>query len=596
VLSAGILCSDAAAQEQRVIINGSAAEMPMQFPGMGPRQVKTGTARIRGRIVSGETGAPVRRAQVRVAGPEIMNKTALTDAEGRYEFRDLPGGRFTLSATKSGYVAMQYGQTRPFESGKPIDLTDTQMLDKADIAMPRGSVISGRVMDEFGDPVADAMVSAMRSSWANGRRRLQSSGRTGTTNDLGQFRIYGLAPGDYYVNATLRGGGGDGTDMAVAMGLLAGGGAGGPSGSNANAGYAPTYFPGVPNGAEAQRIPLVAGQESQNVDFALLPARLAKVTGTVISSDGKPVDGSMISVVPRNADGPGMMMLAGGAARSDKNGAFTLSNVAPGDYVLQTRSFQIATSGGGDMMTFTARIGGLDGAESEVGTLPISITGEDLANVVIVTSKGATATGHLTFEGAQPPASLTSIRLAAAAVEMDGPMMGGGGTGSVKADGSFEFRGLAGLRLLRVVNAPAPWTLKAVRVNGVDVTDSGIEFKGTEALAGVEVVLTSKDTQVTGTVKGAGAQPIKDYTVVLFSEDPEHWTAPNTRHVAGARPDLEGGFQIKHLPAGSYYAIAVEYLPQGEWGDPEVLERLKGKATRFTLDEGETKALDLRMQ
>ncbi|MEP6918622.1 MAG: hypothetical protein ABJC89_23475, partial [Acidobacteriota bacterium] len=66
VLSAGILCADAAAQE-RVIINGPASEMPMQFPGMGPRQMKTGTARIRGRIVSGETGAPVRRAQVRVA-------------------------------------------------------------------------------------------------------------------------------------------------------------------------------------------------------------------------------------------------------------------------------------------------------------------------------------------------------------------------------------------------------------------------------------------------------------------------------------------------------------------------------------------------
>ncbi len=129
--------------------------------------------------MSADTGAPVRRAQVRISGPDIGSKTAMTDAEGRYEFRDLPGGRFTLSAIKSGFVTVQYGQTRPYESGKSIELVEAQVLDKADIAMPRGSVISGRVLDEFGEPVADAMVSAMRSAWTAGRRKLQPTGRIG---------------------------------------------------------------------------------------------------------------------------------------------------------------------------------------------------------------------------------------------------------------------------------------------------------------------------------------------------------------------------------------------------------------------------------
>ena len=74
--------------------------------------------------------------------------------------------------------------------------------------MPRGSVISGRVLDEFGEPVADAMVNAMRSAWTAGRRKLQPTGRSAQTNDLGQYRIYGLPPGDYYVSATLRTGDG----------------------------------------------------------------------------------------------------------------------------------------------------------------------------------------------------------------------------------------------------------------------------------------------------------------------------------------------------------------------------------------------------
>src|SRR6185312_11046975 len=175
---------------------------------------------------------------------------AMTDGDGRYEFRDLPGGRYNLSATKAGYVTVQYGQTRPFESGKPLDLADAQLMDKADFSLPRGSAISGRLVDEFGDPIADAVVSAMRSAWAGGRRRLQPTGRTAQTNDLGQFRIYGLSPGDYYVSATFRAG--DMVAMDIAMSAVTGAGSGGPTGSAPNSGYAPTYFPGTPSGSEAQ--------------------------------------------------------------------------------------------------------------------------------------------------------------------------------------------------------------------------------------------------------------------------------------------------------------------------------------------------------
>src|SRR5574339_384396 len=237
---------------QQIIINGPTTDVPVQLPGMGPRQPKTGTARLRGRVLSIDNGGPVRRAQVRIMSADIGSKSAMTDAEGRYEFRDLPAGRFTLSATKAGYVTVQYGQTRPFESGKPIDLSEGQLMDKADFSLPRGSAISGRLVDEFGDPVADALVSAMRSAWVGGRRRLQPTGRTSQTNDLGQFRIYGLSPGEYYVSATFTGAGG-----------------GGPTGSNPNSGYAPTYFPGTANGSDAQKITLTIGQEAQNTDFAL---------------------------------------------------------------------------------------------------------------------------------------------------------------------------------------------------------------------------------------------------------------------------------------------------------------------------------------
>ena len=588
-----LLTSDFSAAQQQIIINGTTTDMPVQPPGMGPRQPKTGTARLRGRVLSVENGGPVRRAQVRIMSPDIGSKSAMTDSEGRYEFRDLPAGRFNLSATKAGFVTVQYGQTRPFESGKPIDLSEGQSMDKADISMPRGSAISGRLVDEFGDPVADAVVSAMRSAWSGGRRRLQPSGRTATTNDLGQFRIYGLSPGDYYLNATFRGG--DMMGMEIAMATVMGGAAGGgPVGSNPNSGYAPTYFPGTANAAEAQKITLAVGQEAQNTDFALLPVKLAKVTGTVISSDGKPVEGSMINAVPRNAEGVGMMMMAGNA-RSDKNGNFTIPNVAPGEYMLQSRVMQFMTTGGGDNVMFTARIGGDNGAEAEVGSLPITVSGEDLPNVVIVTSKGATASGRIVFDDGSKPSSMTNIRVSAASVDSDGPMVSFGGPGSVKADGTFELKSLSGTRIIRAVNVPPGWMLKSVRVNGNDVTDSGMDFKAGESITGIEVTLTSKVTEVNGTVKD-GSQQVKDYTVVVFADEPQKWALANSRYVTGSRPDQDGRFQIKNLPAGGYYAIAIDYLAQGEWNDPDVLERLKSRATSFAINEGETKTLNLTLQ
>jgi hypothetical protein len=102
-------------------------------------------------------------------------------------------------------------------------------------------------------------------------------------------------------------------------------------------------------------------------------------------------------------------------------------------------------------------------------------------------------------------------------------------------------------------------------------------------------------TTITGGVTASDSGVIKDYTAVVFSENPEYWRLPRTRWIAGARPEQDGRFKISNLPPGTYYAIAVPYLESGEWFDPELLERLKAHATRLTLDEGGTPTLDLRL-
>jgi hypothetical protein len=577
---------------QTIQIAGPGGDGPMQMLGPG-RQAKTGTSVLRGRVVANDTGAAVRRAQVRISSPDIGTKTALTDAQGRYEFRDLPAGRFTVSTSKSGFVTMQFGQSRPFEPGRPIELVDAQVMDKADMALPRGSVLSGRVVDEFGEPVADADVSAMRMQFQNGKRRLTPSGRNATTNDLGQFRLYGLPPGEYYVSATLR-------NMSSMMFDMLGG-SGGPTGSNQNSGYAATYFPGTPSPGEAQRVALGAAQELGSVDIQLQPVRLAKITGVAVGSDGKPMAGSMVMLMPAMKDA--LQFMPGGTTRTNKDGQFTLSGVTPGEYSLQVQSMGAMISAAGNAMTFafsTSSDGPAPGAppppqEREFAVASVNVAGEDISGLVVVGTRGAKASGTITYEGGAKPDGTAGTRVIAPAVDIDSNPMPAFGGANVKETGAFEVDSLMGTRVFRVINPPKGWVLKRVRLNGEDVTDKGLEFKPGEEITGFDIELTNKTTAITGGVSDAKSQPIKDYTVVVFAEDPAKWTLPNNRWMSAARPDQDGRFKLGSLPPGDYYAIAVDYVAQGEWSDPEWLARASKKATRFTLDEGAAKTLDLKL-
>ena len=215
--------------------------------------------------------------------------------------------------------------------------------------------------------------------------------------------------------------------------------------------------------------------------------------------------------------------------------------------------------------------------------------------MVVVGTRVAKATGTISYGGAAKPEGTAAIRVTAPPVDVDSnpmPMFGGS---NVKDTGAFEVDGLVGQRVFRAANLPKGWILKSVKVNGEDVTDKGVEFKPGDDVAGIEIELTNRTTSITGGVNDNSGQPTKDYTVVVFAEDPAKWTMPLTRWTSSSRPDQDGRFKFSNLPPGAYFAFAVEYVAQGEWSDPEWLARAAKKATRFTLDEGAVKALDLKL-
>ena len=160
---------------------GAAQPQPARARRRGARapnpEAGRGMAVLRGQVVAADSGAPIRRAQVRVSGVGLReSRVATTDAQGRFEVRELAAGRYTLTASKGGFVTLQYGQRRPGESGTPLELGDAQTLDKVIVGLPRGSVITGRITDEFGEPVVNAAVTAWHYAFVGGTRRLVRPG------------------------------------------------------------------------------------------------------------------------------------------------------------------------------------------------------------------------------------------------------------------------------------------------------------------------------------------------------------------------------------------------------------------------------------
>lgn len=530
-----------------------------------PQRVEAprGTSILRGQIIAADTATPIRRAQVRISSPDAREgRVATTDAQGRFEIKELPAGRYTMTASKGGFVALQYGQRRPSESGTPIELADGQTIDKIAIALPRGSVLGGRITDEFGDPVANASVTAWRYGYAAGARRMMAGGQNArdTTDDQGHFRLFGLPPGDYYVSATLRTAGPEVTDPM-----------GEPSG------YAATYFPGTTNIAEASRIPLAVSQENTGVSFGLVATRLVRVSGQVITSDGAPAVNGMVMLVPANASGrPGLAIQQGGAGnRIDQTGTFRVTNVAAGRYQVQARA---------------------GGREFELARIDLTVGGEDVTGLTLVTAPGANVSGTVVSDTGEPfdfRAQQLQVAARPGSPDAGGPG-GGGGNGRVGDDWSFALRNLTEAVLIRP-SAPQGWTLKSVVLNGQDITDVPMEFPAGLSVAGVQMVLTKKVSAVSGLVTDDKGAPVLDATVVVFPTNEKLWTY-QSRFIKAARPDQDGRYRVSALPGPeNYLIVALQGLEDGQAGDPEFLETIKELGAKLDLGDGETKAIDIKL-
>jgi hypothetical protein len=524
-------------------------------PPRDPRLVPTGDAKIRGRVVAADTGRPLRRVMVRISGGALRgSRTAATDVDGRYELTELPAGSYIVMASRAGYVSMGYRQPRPNSSPRPIVIADHQVVDAQDIALPPGGAIAGRVLDEYGEPMAGAFVTPQRLQYVNGARRAVSTGGA-STNDLGEFRLFGLAPADYYVSVTVRAGNpiDDSTDRT---------------------GYAPTYYPSTPDLSAAQRISVSTGQTVTNIELMLVPTRVARVSGFLVDASGAPARGGSVSASLREMGFMGPP--ANGIVRPD--GSFAISGLAPGEYVLRG----------------TLPSAGRPGTWENMAMAYVSVTGADVSNVIVQVQQPAMISGRVVGE----PAALALVRPGLARFGAVPTMPSPGPVPPpqpVREDYSFQAPSNPGLVVLRPMGVMNGVAVRAVRLNGRDVT-KGFEVDLSTPIDGVEVEVAIATAKVVVTVTNPRNEPVVDQDVLVFPENEAEWGTTMPGHATGGRTNDSGEFQGAALLAGRYYVAAIDPPDNGQSSDPAFLETVRASAARVTLADGQSQAVAFKTQ
>jgi hypothetical protein len=526
-----------------------------QEPPAKPAQDGTIGGRIGGLVVAADTGFPLAGASISI-NSTTQASTAVpsgsqpvtTAVDGSFEFAGVPAGSVTLRVTRAGYFLN--GATTVF-------VRDRQRV-AVTLSMNRGGAITGRIVGEFGEPVAGVQVQGHRHEYVeDGSRSSVPAGVNDLTDDLGEFRLYGLLPGDYIVTA-------GGRNAALWAFNIPG-----------EVASPPTYYPGTLNAAEARTVSLGPGQET-SVQFPLLTGRVASISGRVIPSQSTLMMGMTTVTLSGAAGSATTRMFPGG---SD---GFVFTGVTPGDYWISAQG--VPSLG-----------------ERESGTIAVNVGADDITGLAVVTRRGATLRGTVEFDGPRP----STVRVVEGFVDpsaartfplrlefADGPrgpygVLGDAGNFTVQADGRFEVKGVVG----RVIVTPlrADWIVTAVSGAGPNALERGIDTDGRNEINDIRITVSDKLTAVSGRVSGAKGEALAGQLVLLQRLDGP-LRDPTARSL---RTDGAGRFETRGLRAGSYVAAALDDLEPGGQFAPEFRARLRERGHRFSLRDGEALTLEL---
>lgn len=516
--------------------------------GLAADTQKIEPATISGRVVRSVDGTPLKKATVMATitqtgqtGP-VRPRTAVTDADGKFLLKDVDPGRYSLTATHSGYTLQFYGERVPHGPVTVSVVAGQQLKDVVFRMIPAG-VIAGRIVDEDGEPVFQARVEAQRWMYMSSKRRLIPRG-IAVTNDLGEYRISQLDAGRYVVSATYQ------NPMMWNMPV---------SSPDIHEGYSQIYYPGVYDSAQAEPLEVKGGAEIGGINFRMVPAHAVHIRGVV-----KGALGANVELVPK---GTGFGR-SGRIAMPDDKGAFEIAGVMPGTYTVS------AISVGDEKQMYARQI--------------IDVADTDIDDVYLALKPGADIPGKLRMEG-HVPTKDSHIQVG---LSSDDPSPFGNGMPATPDDDmTFTLKGVAdGDYRLTIMGLPEDTYVKSAYVGTHNILEEG--FHLASPVKPMEITISTNGARIEGTVTDSKNTAFTGAQVVIVPAEP-HRKGQELFKAAGT--DQYGRFSLHGIVPGTYTIYAWESLDEVAFMDPDFLKMYADAGKSVRVSESSSVTVDLKV-
>jgi hypothetical protein len=535
-----------------------------QNPSAEVRPAGRATASVQGRVAKDPGDEPVKKALVELIAEnqtEGGDYTAVTGPDGGFRVEGVVPGRYRLFVERTGYMEVEKHHARP--EGRVLTLTAGQEVTDLLVRLQAAAVVDGRVTDEDGDPLPDAQVTVLRQTFAAGHSHWQQAGAE-RTNDLGEYRIAGLAAGNYYVSV----------NPPPDFRNLIAGTSNTPAAdtkTNPPTAYATTYYPGTQDLRQASPIQLHAGDEFP-VNFSLAPSPSIVIRGSIASLAA---GASSAIVMLQSKD----FNLTLNGAEIHNDGSFEIHDVAPGAYTV------VAT---------------VSGATPLMARQALQVGSENIEGLRLAPQSGGWVHGRLRVESKLPGrVDLGQFFLSLGSAEGDDDLLSALSLGEgfstvthVGGDGSFEWKNVPPghyyIDLAGDPGASADWFIKSVAAGGRDATDPGFSVGG--GVAAVDLVASANGAAIDGVVANAKGEAQANATVVAVPEARFRSRIDRYRKTVS---DQSGHFVLHGLPPGEYTLFAWESVDGDAYYNSEFLKSYEGQGKVLRVSESDRKSLQL---
>jgi Carboxypeptidase regulatory-like domain len=512
---------------------------------------------------SGSASMSTDAIEFRTGASSLQGYSATSAADGSFRIEGIEPGDYSLSGERNGFLHTEYGAKGPMRSGTVLALRPGQQMTNIILGLNPQAVITGKVVDEDGDPVSDAQVQVLRRTWQRGKRRVLPQGGT-NANDVGEFRIADLSPGRYYICASV---------MSFRRSNEES-----PPPGKPDMRPIRTCHPGAVTLEAATPIDIAADQDLSGLEIRLHSAQTYHVRGKVVGDLPKR-EAQDVDLILASRD-EGMFFFGTNQASMNKDRTFDMAGVAPGSYTLH--------------LFFMS--GNIQGAAHQ----PIDVGQGDVNDVIVGFSPAGSLHGQARLEG-MLQTGVNIVNLANVSVYLSPAdltaMLGPTPRGTSKSDGSFVLDNVFPGKYYVRTNAPAGTYLKSMRLGQQEIL--GKELDLSQAVSGeLEIVFHYGAAEVNGTLQLADragssstgrSTPMPATSIVLV---PDVLNADGSGIYYGSANQF-GSFTVKGVPPGHYHAYAFENANRDELQDPDVLRQLENRATDVEVKENDLKQIQL---